>query len=72
MSSGSRMSLSHHSLCSPFTREHFAHVSMQDLAKVHNLLKSLFLLFPNYCLGRGLMDIAFNEYHNQYYLKTGK
>jgi hypothetical protein len=36
------------------------------------MLKVVFLMFPNYCLGRGLMDIAFNEYHNEFYFKTGK
>jgi len=43
----------------------------QDLRHTHEILKNIFLLFPNYCLGRGLMDIAFNEYQNQYYFKTG-
>ena len=32
----------------------------------------VFLVFPNYCLGRGLMDIAFNHYKNEFYFKTGK
>ncbi|ELU10177.1 hypothetical protein CAPTEDRAFT_187350 [Capitella teleta] len=43
----------------------------KDLAKIHDVLKCIFLVFPNYCLGRGLMDIAFNEYKNEYYFKTG-
>ena len=29
-----------------------------------DILKVVFLIFPNYCLGRGLMDIARNEYTN--------
>jgi alanine-alpha-ketoisovalerate/valine-pyruvate aminotransferase len=29
-------------------------------------LKVAFLIFPNYCLGRGLMDVATNEYVTQY------
>ena len=44
---------------------------LQELAKIHEALKNVFLVFPNYCLGRGLMDIAFNEYKNEYYFKTG-
>ncbi|CAC5402030.1 ABCA2 [Mytilus coruscus] len=44
----------------------------KDLEKVHVILKDVFLIFPNYCLGRGLMDIAFNEYKNEFYFKTGQ
>ena len=43
----------------------------QDLKSVHDTLKSIFLIFPNYCLGRGLMDIAFNEYMNEFYSQSG-
>lgn len=42
------------------------------LGEVHHLLKTIFLMFPNYCLGRGLMDIAFNEYQNFFLFKTGR
>jgi len=44
----------------------------RDLANIHDALKNIFLLFPNYCLGRGLMDVAFNEYQNEFYFKTGR
>ena len=44
----------------------------KDLEKAHVVLKVVFLVFPNYCLGRGLMDIAFNEYKNEFYFKTGR
>ncbi|GAB1604923.1 ATP-binding cassette sub-family A member 2-like, partial [Argonauta hians] len=44
----------------------------KDLKRIHLLLKNIFLLFPNYCLGRGLMDIAFNQYKNMFYFKTGQ
>ncbi|ESP00897.1 hypothetical protein LOTGIDRAFT_81234, partial [Lottia gigantea] len=44
----------------------------QDLAKIHDTLKYVLMMFPNYCLGRGLMDLAFNEYKNEYYFKTGQ
>ena len=36
------------------------------------MLKQVFLIFPNYCLGRGLIDIAFNEYRNEYFFKVGE
>uniref|UniRef100_T1J7T4 ATP-binding cassette sub-family A member 2 n=1 Tax=Strigamia maritima TaxID=126957 RepID=T1J7T4_STRMM len=42
------------------------------LGNIHTIVKPMFLVFPNYCLGRGLMDIAFNEYNNFYLLKTGQ
>ncbi|KAK3087439.1 hypothetical protein FSP39_005943 [Pinctada imbricata] len=43
-----------------------------DLKKVNDIIKDVFLMFPNYCLGRGLMDIAYNEYRNEFYYKTGQ
>ena len=46
-------------------------LNSKDLAHIHDILKNVFLIFPNYCLGRGLMDVAFNEYQNEYYFKTG-
>lgn len=39
----------------------------QNLLDIAAILRWAFLLFPNYCLGRGLMDIASNEYVAQYY-----
>ncbi|KAL5017723.1 hypothetical protein ScPMuIL_005194, partial [Solemya velum] len=44
----------------------------QDLEKIHTTLKAVYLMFPNYCLGRGLMDIAYNQYKNEFYFKTGQ
>ncbi|XP_021369630.1 ATP-binding cassette sub-family A member 2-like isoform X2 [Mizuhopecten yessoensis] len=44
----------------------------KDLNRIHLILKDVFLMFPNYCLGRGLMDIAFNEYKNEFFFKTGQ
>jgi hypothetical protein len=29
-----------------------------DLQKINNILKKLFLIFPHYCLGRGLFDMS--------------
>ena len=47
-------------------------VVCQDLKRVNSYLKSCFLIFPNYNLGHGLMEMAYNEYINEYYAKIGK
>ncbi len=44
----------------------------QDLKFIYDTVKSLFLIFPPYCLGRGLIDIAYNDYYNTFYAKTGQ
>ena len=36
------------------------------------MLKNMFLVLPNYCMGRGLLEIAYNQYHNEFLTKTGK
>lgn len=38
---------------------------------VNSYLKSCFLVFPNYNLGHGLIEMAYNEYINEYYAKIG-
>uniref|UniRef100_A0A8C1W4H8 ATP-binding cassette sub-family A member 2 n=1 Tax=Cyprinus carpio TaxID=7962 RepID=A0A8C1W4H8_CYPCA len=43
----------------------------KDLKLVNSYLKSCFLIFPNYNLGHGLMEMAYNEYINEYYAKIG-
>ena len=42
------------------------------LAAVHDLLKVVFLFSPSYCLGRGLMDVAINQYRNEFYILSGQ
>ncbi|KAL5247524.1 hypothetical protein ACHWQZ_G019415 [Mnemiopsis leidyi] len=42
-----------------------------DMITVNNALKYLFLLFPNYCLGRGIMDLAANQFANDLRLMYG-
>lgn len=44
----------------------------EDLKFVYDTLKNVFLAFPPYCLGRGLIDIAYNDYYNSFYAKTGQ
>ncbi|XP_046785096.1 ATP-binding cassette sub-family A member 2 isoform X6 [Gallus gallus] len=44
----------------------------KDLKLVNSYLKSCFLVFPNYNLGHGLMEMAYNEYINEYYAKIGQ
>nr|UOU03311.1 ATP-binding cassette subfamily A2 [Brachionus rubens] len=43
-----------------------------DLKFIYDFLKVAFLIFPPYCLGRGLIDIAYNDYYNTFYEKTGQ
>lgn len=47
-------------------------LTLQDLKVVNSYLKSCFLIFPNYNLGHGLMEMAYNEYINEYYAKIGE
>ncbi|KAM9743027.1 ATP-binding cassette sub-family A member 2 [Menidia menidia] len=44
----------------------------KDLKNVNSYLKTCFLIFPNYNLGHGLMEMAYNEYLNEYYAKIGQ
>ncbi|XP_036162828.1 ATP-binding cassette sub-family A member 2 isoform X2 [Myotis myotis] len=44
----------------------------KDLKVVNSYLKSCFLVFPNYNLGHGLMEMAYNEYLSEYYAKIGQ
>ncbi|XP_063172407.1 LOW QUALITY PROTEIN: ATP-binding cassette sub-family A member 2 [Candoia aspera] len=44
----------------------------KDLKMVNSYLKNCFLIFPNYNLGHGLMEMAYNEYINEYYAKIGQ
>lgn len=39
----------------------------ERLDEINYILRWVFLLLPNYCLGRGLMDLAANEYTAQFY-----
>ncbi|KAJ7386395.1 ATP-binding cassette sub- A member 1 [Desmophyllum pertusum] len=34
----------------------------KELVAINDFLKKLFLIFPNYCLGRGLIDLAKNQF----------
>nr|APD26542.1 ATP-binding cassette transporter subfamily A member 2 protein [Brachionus koreanus] len=43
-----------------------------QLKFVFDFVKIAFLVFPPYCLGRGLIDIAYNDYYNTFYTKTGQ
>lgn len=37
-----------------------------ELSATNAILKKAFLVFPNYCLGRGILDVARHEYETQY------
>ena len=43
-----------------------------ELNFIYELIKTASLVFPPYCLGRGLIDIAYNDYYNIFYAKTGQ
>ncbi|CAF3961575.1 unnamed protein product, partial [Rotaria sordida] len=45
--------------------------STSTLSIITRTVKKIFKIFPNYCLGRGLIDIAYNDYYNSFYKKTG-
>lgn len=36
-------------------------VCLQHLNEVNRILKKVFLIFPHFCLGRGLIDMAKNQ-----------
>ena len=38
----------------------------------NNILKYIFLLLPNYCLGRGVLDLAANQFINDINVVFGK
>ncbi|KAL3870668.1 hypothetical protein ACJMK2_038713 [Sinanodonta woodiana] len=42
----------------------------QGLDGAYKVIADMFLLFPNYCLGEGLMAIAYNHYLNTFYSHT--
>ena len=43
----------------------------QVLTKIFEALRIINLGFPNYCLGHGLMDLAYNQYLTEYYTQIG-
>ena len=44
----------------------------QEISGIRQVIGNVFLVFPNYCLGNGLMEIAQNHYRNEFYSHTGK
>lgn len=45
---------------------------VQALYKLNQLLKTVLLIFPHYCLGRGLIDMAMNQAVTDIYAHFGK
>lgn len=43
----------------------------EHFLRVYQVLKLIFMIFPSFCLGRGLMDVAYNHYFNEYFYITG-
>lgn len=44
-----------------FNEKSFFSFSFQHLNEVNRILKKVFLIFPHFCLGRGLIDMAKNQ-----------
>ena len=42
-----------------------------NLDLVNSYLKKIFLIFPQYCLGRGLIDMAINQAYADAYAQFG-
>lgn len=45
--------------------------SFQHLNEVNRILKKVFLIFPHFCLGRGLIDMAKNQAMADAFLRLG-
>ncbi len=54
---------------STITLENFS--DEPDLKRVNQVLTKVFLIFPHYCLGRGLFDMSKTQATNQISLKYG-
>lgn len=39
----------------------------KSLSSADKVLDNVFVIFPNYCLGNGMMRVALNQYENEYY-----
>ncbi len=44
----------------------------ENLAMLEAVVRQIFTVFPGFCLGRGIMDVAFTQYYNDYYNFLGK
>ena len=44
---------------------------LQDLKDINAILQKVFLLMPQYCLGRGLFDMAKNQLFADVYARLG-
>ncbi|XP_077864040.1 phospholipid-transporting ATPase ABCA1-like [Saccoglossus kowalevskii] len=44
----------------------------EDLIKINNVLKKVFLIFPHFCLGRGLLDMATNQLYADAFAQFGE
>jgi hypothetical protein len=54
---------------STFTLQSFS--DDDDLQRINAVLKKIFLIFPHYCLGRGLFDMSVTHATNVISLKYG-
>ncbi len=47
-------------------------VSLQNITRINDIVKQALLVFPHFCLGRGLMDMAKNQAMATLYQNLGK
>lgn len=45
---------------------------LQSLLKFNKMLKNVLMVFPHFCLGRGLIDLAVNQAVAEVYARFGK
>lgn len=43
----------------------------ENLTRVNGILKNVFLIFPQFCLGRGLIDMSVNQAYGDAYARFG-
>ena len=46
-------------------------ILFQELQQIQDILEVVFLVFPQYCLGQGLMNMATNYMNGQILMKQG-
>lgn len=59
------------SACLPSDALFVCAFSVQALYRFNQVLKMMLLVFPHYCLGRGLIDMAMNQAVTDIYARFG-
>lgn len=48
------------------------HFPQQNVSRINNIVKQVLLIFPHFCLGRGLIDMAKNQAMATLFISFGK